>query len=320
MSGPTRWQAEDQRQAMLNYLIRRLLLVFVVIAGVMTIVFVLQRFAGDPTLLLLPSDASAEARRTLRHQLGLDRPLLVQYATYLLDVVRGDLGLSWKFNEPALGVVLQALPATLELTFSALAFGLLFAVPLGIVAAVRRNSWADTLATAVATIGQSMPVYWLGLLLILAFSARLRWLPAMGSQSVTGLVLPVATLGLDSMARITRITRSAMLDVLRQDYIRTVRAMGVKERVVLFKHALRNAAIPIVSLVGLQLGGLLGGAVIIETVFSYPGVGRIAVQAVYSRDFPVVQAAVLVVAVAFSAVNMVVDVLCAAISPLIRLR
>ena len=305
---------------MLNYLIRRLLLVFIVIASVMTIVFALQRFAGDPTLLLLPSDASPEARTTLRHQLGLDRPMLAQYASFMLHVAQGDLGPSWKFNEPAVGVVLRALPATLELTFSALAVGLLLAVPLGVVAAVRRDSWADTLATALATIGQSMPVYWLGLLLILTFSARLRWLPAMGSQSLAGLALPVATLGLDSMARIARITRSAMLDTLRLDYIRTALGKGLPERIVLFRHALRNAAIPIVSLVGLQLGALLGGAVIIETVFSYPGVGRIAVNAVYSRDFPVVQAAVLVVAVTFSAVNMLVDVLIAAINPQVRFQ
>lgn len=313
-------QVEEGRRAMLNYLIRRLVLVFVVIAGVMTIVFSLQQLAGDPTLLLLPSDASPEMRTTLRHQLGLDRPVLARYATFMLNVGHGDLGPSWKFNEPAVGVVLRALPATLELTFSALIVGLLFAVPLGIVAAVRRDSWADTLATALATIGQSMPVYWLGLLLILTFSARLRWLPAMGSQSLSGLVLPVATLGLDSMARIARITRSAMLDTLRLDYVRTAFAKGLPDRVVLFKHALRNAAIPIVSLVGLQLGALLGGAVIIETVFSYPGVGRIAVNAVYSRDFPVVQAAVLVVAVTFSAVNMIVDVLVAAINPQVSLQ
>ena len=303
---------------MLTYIARRLLLVVVVIAGVMTIIFVLQKLAGDPTLILLPSDASEDARRTLHRQLGLDRPLLAQYLAFLGQVARGDLGDSWKFNQPALGVVLEALPATLLLTGAALAFGLLAAVPLGILAALRRGTAIDTLATGVATLGQAMPVYWLGLLLILVFSARLRWLPSMGGGGAA-LVLPVAALGLNTMARITRITRSAMLDVLGQDFIRTVRAKGMGEHVVLFKHGLRNAAVPIVALVGLQLGGLLGGAVLIETVFSYPGVGRIAVNAVYARDFPLVQAVVLVVTVLFSLVNMLVDVACAMINPQIRL-
>ena len=305
---------------MINYLIRRSLLVLVVIWGVMTIIFVLQKFAGDPTLLLLPSDATEDARLLLQRQLGLDRPIFEQYVTFLFRVAQGDLGDSWKFNQPAFGIVLEALPATMLLAFSSLAFGLLVAIPLGIIAALRRDSWVDTVATGVATIGQAMPVYWLGLLLILIFSARLRWFPSMGGEGFMAMVLPVLTFGLNTMARITRITRSAMLDVLGQDYVRTVRAKGMGEGVVLFKHGLRNAAVPIVALVGLQLGSLLGGAVIIETVFSYPGVGRIAVNAVYARDFPLVQAVVLIVTVTFSVVNMMVDVLCALLNPQIRLN
>lgn len=304
---------------MLTYLIRRSLLVIVTIAGVMTILFGLQKLAGDPTLFLLPPEATDKERLDLLRQLGLDRPLAVQYVSFLWNAATGDLGLSWKYNQPALPVVLEALPATILLAVSALAFGILTAVPLGIVAAVRRDGWVDTFASGVAVIGQAMPVYWSGLLFILLFSSTLRWLPSMGSDGWAALVLPAMTLGLNTMARIMRITRSSMLDVLGQDYIRTVRAKGIPEWIILLKHGLRNASVPIVALVGLQLGGLLGGAVLIETVFSWPGVGRLAVNAVYSRDFPLVQAVALVVTLTFSVVNMLVDVLCATLNPQIRL-
>lgn len=304
---------------MLTYLIRRSLLVIVTIAGVMTILFGLQKLAGDPTLFLLPPEATDKERLDLLRQLGLDRPLAVQYVSFLWNAATGDLGLSWKYNQPALPVVLEALPATILLAVSALAFGILTAVPLGIVAAVRRDGWVDTFASGVAVIGQAMPVYWSGLLFILLFSSTLRWLPSMGSDGWAALVLPAMTLGLNTMARIMRITRSSMLDVLGQDYIRTVRAKGIPEWIILLKHGLRNASVPIVALIGLQLGGLLGGAVLIETVFSWPGVGRLAVNAVYSRDFPLVQAVALVVTLTFSVVNMLVDVLCATLNPQIRL-
>jgi peptide/nickel transport system permease protein len=218
-----------------------------------------------------------------------------------------------------LPIVLEAFPATILLATSALAFGIVTAVPLGIAAALRRDSWVDTAASGLAVMGQAMPVYWSGLLLILLFSTTLRWLPSMGAEGWAALVLPVVTLGLNTMARIMRITRSSMLDVLGQDFVRTVRAKGMPERVVLFKHGLRNAAVPIVAIVGLQLGGLLGGAVLIETVFSWPGIGRLAVNAVYARDFPLVQAVALVVTVTFAAVNMLVDVLAATLNPQIRL-
>jgi peptide/nickel transport system permease protein len=304
---------------MLTYLIRRLLLVVVTIAGVMTILFGLQMLAGDPTLFLLPSDATEQARLDLLRQLGLDRPLPQQYLSFLWNAATGDLGVSWKYNQPALPIVLEAFPATILLATSALAFGLVTAVPLGIAAALRRDTYVDTLASGLAVIGQAMPVYWSGLLFILLFSTTLRWLPSMGAEGWAGLILPAVTLGLNTMARIMRITRSAMLDVLGQDFVRTIRAKGMPERVVLFKHALRNAAVPIVAIVGLQLGGLLGGAVLIETVFAWPGVGRLAVNAVYARDFPLVQAVALVVTVTFSLVNMLVDVLAASLNPQIRL-
>lgn len=304
---------------MLAYIVRRLLLMVVVVAGVMSIIFVLQKLAGDPTLILLPVDATAEARIVLREQLGLDRPVWEQYLVFLGHVATGNLGHSWKFNQPAAAVVLEALPRTLLLASLALLLGIVTAIPLGIVAAIHRGSWIDTLATTVATVGQAIPVYWLGLLLIMVFGARLRWLPTIGGDGIAALVLPTISLGVLTMARIARITRSSMLEVMGQDFIRTVRAKGMGGPNVLFKHALRNAMVPIAVLIGLQLGSLLGGAVIVETVFSYPGVGRLAVNAVYARDFPMVQAVVLVVTVTFSLVNTLVDIVCAALNPQIRL-
>jgi peptide/nickel transport system permease protein len=287
---------------------------------VMTILFGLQQMAGDPTLMLLPSDATEAARQQLAHQLGVDRPIPEQYLAFLWHTFSGDLGPSWRYQLPAMRIVLEALPATMLLAGASLGLGLAVAVPLGILAAVYRDTWIDTLSSFLAVVGQSMPVFWSGLLLILLFSATLRWLPSMGAAGPLALVLPAVTLGLNTMARIERITRASMLDVLSQDYIRTVRAKGLSERAVLFRHGLRNAAVPIVSMVGLQLGALLGGAVLIETVFAWPGVGRLAVNAVYARDFPVVHAAALMVTLTFCVVNMGVDVLCAALNPQIRLE
>lgn len=303
----------------LSYFFKRLLQFVVVLFGVVTIVFLLQRLSGDPTGLLLPIDASEEVREELRRQLGLDRPVIVQYLGFVADVARGDLGNSYRFQQPALGLVLERLPATLLLAASALALSLVIALPLGILAAVHRNTWIDTLATGFSLLGQAVPVYWLGLLSILLFGVVLRWLPTMGGGSFAALILPAATLAVYSAARIMRLTRSAMLDVLHQDYVRMARAKGISESRVMIKHALRNAAIPIVTIVGLQFGGLLGGAVITETVFAWPGVGRLAVNAVHQRDFPVVQAVTLIIAFAFTAINLTVDLLYVWLNPRVKL-
>jgi peptide/nickel transport system permease protein len=304
---------------MIAYTIRRLLMMVVTILGVTLVLFAVRAHLGDPTLFLLPPDANEQARVDLLHHLGLDRPLIEQYGRFLINAVQGDLGLSWRFNQAVLPIVLQAFPATLLLALSALGFGLATAVPLGVLAALHRDTWVDTFASGLAVIGQAMPVYWSGLLFILLFSATLRWLPSMGAEGWAALILPAVTLGLNTMARIMRITRSAMLDVLGQDFVRTVRAKGMPEKVVLFKHALRNAAVPIVAMVGLQLGALLGGAVLVETVFAWPGVGRLAVNAVYARDFPLVQAVALLVTVLFTLVNLLVDLVAASLNPQIRL-
>lgn len=305
---------------MLAYLVRRLGLVLIVIFGVMTVVFFLQRLSGDPTNLLLPVDASPELRQELRHELGLDAPLPVQYVRFIGEALQGNVGVSFQSKQPALELVLERVPRTALLAGAALLIAVLLAIPLGITAAVNRNSWIDTLATGVSLIGQAMPVYWLGLLAILIFSVNLRWFPSMGGGSFKALVLPASTLAVYSMARIARLTRSAVLEVLSQDYVRVARAKGVRERVVLYKHVLRNAAIPIVTMVGLQLGGLLGGAVLTEVVFAWPGIGRLAVNAVYNRDFPVVQAVALVAAFLFSLINLLVDVTYAALNPQVKLQ
>jgi peptide/nickel transport system permease protein len=303
-----------------NFLLRRLLQFLVVVVGVISIVFLLQRLSGDPTNLLLPIDAPDEVRVELRRQLGLDRPLIIQYFKFLSEVAQGNLGESYRFRQPALELVLERFPATLLLAGASLLLSLLIALPLGILAAVYRNSWVDALATGISLIGQAAPVYWIGLLAILLFSVQLQWLPSMGGGSFAALIMPATTLAFYSTARVMRLTRSAMLDVLHQDYIRMCRAKGLSEPVVLIKHALRNAAIPIVTIVGLQFGGLLGGAVITETIFAWPGVGRLAVNAVSQRDFPVVQAVTLVVALAFSLINLTVDLLYAVLNPRIRLE
>jgi peptide/nickel transport system permease protein len=304
---------------MLSYLARRLFEFVIVLLGVLTIVFVLQRLSGDPTNLLLPLDAPESVRVELRRQLGLDQPLIAQYVRFLANVAAGDLGDSYRFRQPALGLVLERFPATLLLAGASLLISLVIALPLGILAAVHRNSWVDTLATGISLIGQAMPVYWLGLLGILLFAVQWRLLPSMGGGSFAALILPATTLAVYSASRIMRLTRSAMLDVLHQDYIRLARAKGLSEGKVLIKHALRNASIPIVTIIGLQFGGLLGGAVITETVFAWPGVGRLAVNAVQQRDFPVVQAVTVVIALAFSLINLVVDLLYARLNPRIRL-
>ncbi len=304
---------------MLSYLARRLFEFLIVLVGVLTIVFVLQRLSGDPTNLLLPIDAPEEVRADLRHQLGLDQPLAVQYVRFLGSVAVGDLGNSYRFRQPALGLVLERLPATLLLAGASLLISLVIALPLGILAAVYRNTWVDTVATGISLIGQAMPVYWLGLLGILLFAVQWRLLPSMGGGSFAALILPATTLAVYSASRIMRLTRSAMLDVLHQDYVRMARAKGLSEAKVLIKHALRNASIPIVTIIGLQFGGLLGGAVITETVFAWPGVGRLAVNAVQQRDFPVVQAVTVVIAFAFSLINLTVDLLYARLNPRIRL-
>jgi ABC-type dipeptide/oligopeptide/nickel transport system permease component len=291
-----------------------------VLFGVSFVVFFILHLTGDPALVLLPPDASAEDIQRFREAMGFNDPFLVQYGRFLAGALRGDFGQSVRHGEPAFALVLERMPATFELSGAALVVALCLAVPAGIVSAVRRNTIIDYVSTVTALLGQSMPTFWLGIMLILVFSVWLNLLPSSGRGSIEHLIMPAVTLGLFTTARIMRLTRSGMLEVLNQDYIRTARAKGVSGPPVIWKHALKNAAIPIVTIVGIELGTLLGGAVITETIFAWPGVGRLSVQAIYNRDYPVVQAAVFLLASTFVLVNLVVDVVDTYLDPRIRLR
>jgi len=302
------------------YLARRLLQSLLVLVGVSFVVFAILFLTGDPALVLLPPDASAADIAAFRERMGFNDPLLVQYGRFLRGALQGDFGQSVRHGEPAFALVVERLPATLQLSGAALLIALAIAVPAGIVSAVRRNSVLDYVATVTALLGQSMPTFWLGIMLILVFSVWLNVLPSSGRGGLEHLAMPAVTLGLFTTARIMRLTRSGMLEVLGQDYIRTAFAKGLTGRPVVWKHALKNAAIPIVTIVGIELGTLLGGAVITETIFAWPGVGRLSVQAISNRDYPVVQASVFLLASTFVVVNIAVDLVYTYLDPRIRLR
>ena len=312
---------------MIRYIVRRLLATIPVVVLVTVMVFLLLHITpGDPVVILLGEEASPDAVAALRHSLELDRPLPVQYGTWLWRAAHGNLGGSLRTHDPVTALILERYPATLELSALAMILSLCIAMPLGVVSAVHRNSWLDALVTPLAISGISMPSFWLGILLIWVFSVLLRWFPTVGfvplGVSLTGnlhtLTLPVVTLGVALAAIVMRITRASVLQVLQQDYVRTARAKGVGERVVVLRHALRTALIPVVTVLGLQTGALLGGAVIVETIFALPGIGRLIVDSIFARDFPVVQGAVLVLAVSFIAVNLVVDLMYARLDPRVR--
>jgi ABC-type dipeptide/oligopeptide/nickel transport system permease component len=305
---------------MRTFLLRRLAQSLVVLLGVSFVVFAILYLTGDPALVLLPPDASADDVKRFREAMGFNDPFLVQYGRFLKGALQGDFGQSVRHGEPAFGLVLERMQATFELAGAALLLALCLAIPAGIVSAVRRNSPLDYISTVVALFGQSLPTFWLGIMLILVFSVQFNLLPSSGRGTLVHLVLPAVTLGLFTTARITRLTRSGMLEVLNQDYIRTARAKGVSDPPVVWKHALKNAAIPIVTIVGIELGTLLGGSVITETIFAWPGVGRLSVQAIANRDYPVVQAAVFLLATTFVVVNLVVDLVYTYLDPRIRLK
>ena len=285
---------------------------------VVSVVFVILRLSGDPVVLLLSENATPDQVEELRDRLGLDAPLVVQYARYLGNLARGDLGLSLRQREPALGIVLQRFPATLQLAAAAFAIAATIGFSVGLFAALHRGSGWDRLTMALTSILQSGPAFFIGILLILFFSVRLGWLPSSGRGGLKQLILPALTLSGLTLASLARLTRAALLDVLRADYIRTARAKGLGERAVILRHAVRNAALPLVTVLGLELGGLLTGAVITETVFAWPGIGRLAVTAVGNRDYPVVQATTLFIATVFVLANFLVDCSYAVIDPRVR--
>ena len=303
---------------MSTYILKRLAEAVVVCFGISVITFLLLHVAGDPVQLLLSIEAKAEDAAILRKSLGLDQPLYVQYGIFLKGLARLDFGHSLFIREPALRLVLERFPATIELTLAGMVFAVLISIPLGVLAAIRRYSLLDNICTMLAVSGQAMPIFWLGLMLIIFFAVQLRMLPASGRGTILHLLMPAFTLGA-ALAPITmRMTRSKMLDILSQDFIRTARAKGVRERLVLFRHAFLNACIPIVTILGLQFGRLLGGAIVTETVFAWPGLGSLAVSAIRNFDYPLAQAAILMMALMVVLVNLGVDIAVGYLDPRIR--
>ncbi|HKX17853.1 MAG TPA: ABC transporter permease [bacterium] len=305
---------------MLRYIAQRALQAVPVLVGITVVTFLMLHLVpGDPVLLFAgDKPMTDEQAAEIRHQLGLDRPLLTQYEDYTAHLLRGDLGRALRSQRPVLDSILEVLPATVQLTLTALGLAVVLGLALGVVAALAHRTWLDTAAMAVAILGVSMPVFYSSLLLLMLFSFTLGWFPATGEGGLDHLILPATALGLISSAVLARLVRSGLLGVLRQDYIVTASAKGLSRRLVVWRHALRNALIPVITMLGLQLGALLGGAVVTETIFSRPGLGRLAVDAILSRDFPLVQGTVLVAAVVYVAVNLLVDIAYAAVDPRIR--
>ena len=284
------------------------------------VVFIISRMTGDPVSIMVDFTTPQEDRDIIRKELGLDKPIAVQYLIFLKKAVRGDFGRSIRYEEPAIDLVFQRIPITLRLLVVTLGWSLILAIPIGIISAIKRNSIFDLAGMAFTFIGQSIPSFWLGIMMIMVVGVHFRLLPisGFGNGELSYTIMPAVTLSSFGMASFARITRSSMLEVLDSDYIQTARAKGLRETLVVVKHALRNALIPIVTILGLQIAGLLGGAVITEQIFAYPGVGWLAVQSIYNRDFPVIQAIVMVVSIGVVATNFIVDIVYTIIDPRIR--
>ena len=302
---------------MLKFTMKRLVYLVLVLVGVSFLVFLLLYMTpGDPVRMMLGESATPEAQAELRLELGLDDPFLVQYGRYIKNiVVHQDLGTSYSTRRPVLDEIMTVFPNTVKLATAAIIIAVILGTFLGIVSAVRQNSLLDNAVMVLALIGTSAPIFWIGILMIILFSVNLGWLPPSGFGSFKQWIMPALALGMQSTAVVARMTRSSMLEVIRQDFVKTARAKGQKESVVIMKHVFRNALIPVITVVGLQFGTLLGGAMLTEVVFSIPGVGRLMIEAIKQRDFPIVQGSVLFVAACFSLVNLAVDLLYAVVDP-----
>lgn len=301
-----------------RFILRRLLQTAVTAVFVTMIVFALARLTGDPTVMLLPTEATQADRDFLKNQLGLDKSLPAQYLTFVGKALSGDFGMSFRYRVPVRDLVLSRLPATIELAVLSMLLAIVIAMPIGILSALKRGSMVDRLARWFATLGLATPTFWLGLMLILLFAVTLNWLPAAGREHWSSRILPTIALGWFSAAAIARLTRSSMLDAMQSDFVRFERLSGLPEWVIVLKHALKNAAIPIVTYMALQFGVLLSGAVVTERVFAWPGIGSLVVDAILERDFPVVQAAVLVTAILFLLINLATDLFYSWLDPRIR--
>ena len=306
---------------MIRHCLQRLLYTLPALWLILTMVFLMIHIVpGDPVLQMLGQDARVEDLEQLRHTLGLDQPLGVQYVRYLEGLARGDWGRSMRYAAPVRSIVLQRFPATLELSLAALAVCLAIAIPAGVFSAQRRGSGADRATSFFTLLGLSVPNFALGPILILLFSIEIGWLPVSGRGGIGHLVLPAATLGAALAAMLTRMVRGSMIEELSSDYVRTARAKGLTETSVLFRHAFPNSLIPVVTIVGLQFGSLLAGTIVTETIFSWPGIGRLAVQAISARDYPLLQGCILIIAISYVAVNLLTDLIYAAVDPRVRLQ
>jgi ABC-type dipeptide/oligopeptide/nickel transport system permease component len=303
---------------MRNYVARQLVQLVVVIIGISILSFGILHVIGDPVLLLLPQNAGREEFERYRKLLGLDQPIYVQYWKFFSNAIQGDFGKSWYADTPAFRLVLERMPPTIYLTFAGLGVALLIALPLGILSALKRHSVVDTLCTAVAVAGQAMPIFWLGIMLIIIFAVQLKALPASGYGTWQHFLMPAFCLGAFLAPITMRLVRSGVIEVMNMEYIKTARAKGVGERMVVAKHALRNACIPVITVLGIQFGQLLGGAIITETVFAWPGVATLTVESIRNQDFPVVQCAVVLLALVIVAVNLLVDLVVGFMDPRIR--
>jgi peptide/nickel transport system permease protein len=303
-----------------RFLARRALQALLVIFGVACVTFLVLRLVpGDPARLMVPPGSGEDVVQTIRERLGTDQPLLEQFWLFLTGLVQGDLGTSFRHERPVLDLIVEAFPATLALAATTMAFAIAVAVPLGIAAAARPGGLLDRLTLVISMVGQSLPNFWIGVMLVLLFAVERHWFPAIGNEGPRAYVLPTITLSAVLIAALLRTVRQSMLEALHEDYVRTARAKGVPRRKVLLVHALKNAAIPLVTVLGLQVGFVLGGAFVVELIFNWPGVGLLALQAIETRDFPVVQGVVIVVATVFVLVNLLVDVAYAYLNPRVRL-
>lgn len=308
----------EEDKALGKYVIRSLLQMVPVLFIISLIVFILVHVTGDPVVLMLPETATEADRAALTEALGLDRPLLVQYGLFLANALQGDFGTSFHYGQSALPLVLERLPASFELAFAAMALAILMAVPLGIWSAVKRNTFSDLFISTLSVVGKAMPNFWMGIMFVLLFSVNLGWFPVSGRGGIEHLVLPAFTLGIGLAAQMTRLIRSSMLEILNQDYIRTARSKGLTEAVVVGRHALRNGLIPVVTIMVLQFTSLIGGTLVTETVFAWPGLGQLLVSAVNTYDMAIVQAAVFVIALLVMVSNLLTDVVYRLLDPRIK--
>lgn len=300
---------------MAKYISKRLLQAIFVLLGVSLVAFIILHLSGDPLSLLISSGATPEQEAAIRTKMGLDDPLYIQYFRFLAQILHGDFGESLYYKQSTLSLIMNRLPATIQLTFAGILVATVIGIPLGIIAATKKGSVVDSVVRIIAICGQAIPSFWLGLMMILIFSVKLKWLPTSGRGTFDQMIMPAITVGLFSMASVCRLTRSTMIETLKTDYIRTAKAKGLHKARIIVIHALRNSLLPVVTTIGMEIGHLLGGTLLTETIFSWPGIGSLAVQAITNRDYPLVQTAVLITAFMFVIVNLIVDLLYVVIDP-----